>query len=100
MLLPFLNVDMQCVIFSPEITGFPIVSGRWLGLRQNEKFYQNYPELEEEYHYVLICKKNNFVEIRRRYINSYLFVKPSMFKLTQLLTSENRSVTCPHMCNL
>ena len=47
-------------------------------------------ELEDEYHFILICKKDNLLELRRRYIKSYYFVNPSMFKLTQLLTSENR----------
>ena len=50
------------------------------------------PELEDESHFVLICKKDNFVELRRRYIKSYYFVNTAMFKLTQLLTSENRKM--------
>ena len=63
-----------------------IVSGRWLGQPRNERLCQHCQELEDEYHFVLICKKDNLI----RYIKSYYFVNPSMFKLTQLLTSENR----------
>ena len=67
-----------------------IVSGRWLGQSRNERLCQHCQELEDEYHFVLICKKDNLVELRRRYIKYYYFVNPLMFKLTQLLTSENR----------
>ena len=50
------------------------------------------PELENESHFVLICKKDNLVELRRCYIKSYYFVNPAMFELTQLITSENRKM--------
>ena len=76
--------------FSARNHRLAIVSGRWLGQPRNERLCQHCQELEDDYHFVLCCKKDNLVELRRRYIKSYYFVNPSMFKLTQLLTSENR----------
>ena len=34
-----------------------IVSGRWLGQPRNERLCQHCQELEDEYHFVLICRK-------------------------------------------
>ena len=45
-------------------------------------------EVEDEYHFILCCPA--FLDIRKMYIKRYYFVRPSMFKLVELFTSENR----------
>ena len=47
-------------------------------------------DLEDEYHFVCVCPF--FQNIRIQYIKKYYFVKPSMFKFTDLLSTNNRNV--------
>ena len=39
-------------------------------------------ELEDEYHYILICPQ--YFDLRIRYIKNYYYTRPSMLKLVQL----------------
>ena len=48
----------------------------------------NTQDIEDEYHFTLIC--NNYNDIRKKYIKRYYYVRPSVFKFTQLMQSENR----------
>lgn len=44
-------------------------------------------EIEDEYHFMLKCAR--YRVIRKRYINAYFTLRPSMFKLIELLRSVN-----------
>lgn len=46
-------------------------------------------EIEDEYHFVCICPK--FEELRKRYLKTYYYVRPSVFKYVQLVCCVNRS---------
>ena len=69
-----------------------IQTGRYMGqrLERNLRFCLicNTQDIEDEYHFTLIC--NNYNDIRKKYIKRYYYVRPSVFKFTQLMQSENR----------
>ena len=50
----------------------------------------NTQDLEDEYHFSLICPVYN--ELRKVYIQKYFYVKPSMFKFIALLNSTTPKV--------
>ena len=41
--------------------------------------------LEDEYHFVIICQRYN--NLRRKYIKSYNYISPNMFKYLNLIQS-------------
>ena len=47
----------------------------------------NLNEIEDEYHFILQCPLYN--DIRMKFILKYYHKRPSVLKLTQLLTSQN-----------
>ena len=47
----------------------------------------NLNEIEDEYHFILQCPLYN--DIRMKFIKTYYHKRPSVLKLTQLLTSQN-----------
>ena len=73
-----------------------IESGRYQNLPRNERICEccNLNDLEDEYHFILKCPAYN--HLRSVYIKRYYSVRPSMFKLVQLLTSNN----VKDLCNL
>ena len=68
----------------------PLITGRWLRQPRNERLCITCGKLGDEYHFVLICKQDALVSLRRRYIDSYYFLNPSMFKFVQLLTNDEK----------
>ena len=44
-------------------------------------------ELEDEYHFILICPQ--YFDLRIRYIKKYYYTRPSMLKLVQLFQKDN-----------
>jgi hypothetical protein len=50
--------------------------------------------IEDEYHYILVCPL--YSELRLKYIQSYYFVRPSMWKLILMLSNTSQTT----MCNL
>ena len=48
--------------------------------------------LGDEFHFVLECKYNNLVDIRKKYISNYYYTRPNMFKLQQLLCSKGKKL--------
>ena len=42
-------------------------------------------EVEDEYHFVLICPK--YMQLRKKYISDFFYTKPSMYKLVTLMRS-------------
>jgi hypothetical protein len=59
-------------------------------LPRNERYCQccNTLDIEDEYHFILVCPCYN--SIHKIYIKQYFYVRPSMFKLTQLLQTSNK----------
>ena len=49
----------------------------------------NSTDIEDEYHCIIICPL--YDSIRKKFIKSYYFVRPSVFKFTQLMQSGNKS---------
>jgi hypothetical protein len=68
-----------------------IQTGRYDRVERNLRICQlcNSNEVEDEFHFLFKCAK--FVQIRENYIKAYYRVRPNMFKLTQLLTTQNKS---------
>ena len=67
-----------------------IESGRWV--RPNripiaERKFLYCDLLEDEFHFVLEC--NSYNELRKKYIPRYFWMRPSMFKLVELLNTTN-----------
>jgi len=46
----------------------------------------NHGDIEDEYHFVLICPA--FEHIRKIYLKQYYYVRPSVFKFTELLQND------------
>ena len=47
-------------------------------------------QLEDEYHFLLVCKR--FTDLSIAYIPKYYYVKPSMVKFIDLITTQNKLV--------
>ena len=50
----------------------------------------NSGEIEDEYHFLIIC--NAYKDIRVKYINKYYYTKPSVMKFVQLVDSNKTSL--------
>ena len=68
-----------------------IHTGRYDRLERNVRLCQvcNSNEIEDEFHFMFKCTP--YVQLRQTYIKRYYRVKPSMFKLVQLLKTQNKS---------
>ena len=66
--------------------GYLIETGRFYNIERNmhtcNVCYENL--IEDEYHFILVCKQ--YDNIRKIYIKSYYWRRPSLFKLVQLLS--------------
>ena len=66
--------------------GYIIETGRFYNIERNmhtcNVCYENL--IEDEYHFILVCKQ--YDNIRKIYIKSYYWRRPSSFKLVQLLS--------------
>jgi len=47
-------------------------------------------DLEDEYHFLLIC--NMYTDIRRKYINKIYYENPSVLKFIELVQSKDATV--------
>ena len=47
-------------------------------------------EYDDEYHLVLTCKK--YIDLRKKYIKSYYYNRPSMYKFVSLVNCENFTI--------
>ena len=47
-------------------------------------------DVEDEYHFICICPK--FETLRKQYIKRCYFVKPSMYKFMELISTENKAI--------
>ena len=50
----------------------------------------NTNNIEDEYHFVLICTKFN--ELRKRYIKRYYWLRPSVAKFCELMSNSGKGV--------
>lgn len=60
---------------------------------RNERFciYCSLHDIEdEEYHFVLVCTCYN--DLRKKYIQKFYYVRPSMYKFLELLNSDNKII--------
>jgi len=67
-----------------------IETGRWHRPNQtplSERIWHVCSILEDEYHFVLVCSL--YINLRKQFIPSYCWKRPSMFKLIDLLNSNN-----------
>ena len=86
-------LDVRCL---KEITKIRIYAhklnlefGRHRNVERSERKCKlcNLTEIEDEYHFILQCPLYN--DIRMKFIKTYYHKRPSVLKLTQLLTSQN-----------
>lgn len=67
-----------------------IESGRWVrpnSIPLNERICLVCGILEDEYHFVLECKM--YQNLRKKFISSYFWKRPNMFKFVELIQSRN-----------
>ena len=59
---------------------------------RNERhcIYCNLHDLEDEYHFIIICPCYN--DLRRKYIKTYYYARPSVYKFLDLLNSTNKAL--------
>ena len=71
---------------------FMVERGRWRRpkINYNERLCTLCTEhdIEDEYHIVLKCEY--FKDIREKYIKKYYYVRPSMYKLQQLMNTASK----------
>ena len=63
-----------------------IEKGRHINIERNQRkcpFCTS--DIEDEFHFILICPE--YIDLRKTYIHKYSYTRPSMYKLTILLTS-------------
>ena len=53
--------------------------------------------LETEYHYLLVCPNYYNLRTKYMYIKIYYFTRPSLHKLTQLLSSKSKFIICTNI---
>ena len=70
----------------------PVVSGEW---QRQRPYHQSLCEecemMGDEYHFLFLCKR--LKALKSKYISRYLWTKPSMNKLVELLSSEHSKTT-------
>ena len=56
---------------------------------RNERYcqYCNTHDIEDEFHFIIKCPQ--YTNLRRKYISSYYFIRPSVFKFVNLMKSTN-----------
>lgn len=61
--------------------------GRYCNIERNNRFCDNCNsnELGDEYHHLFICKNENIVKLRMKYLRKSYYVKPSVYKLKQMM---------------
>lgn len=66
-----------------------VETGRFNRTTRNQRkcIYSNINCVEDEFHFILVCPLYDI--FRKKYIKPYFWRRPSMFKLVQLLSSEN-----------
>ena len=86
-----LNVRGYICKFRISANPLNVQTGRFAKSRipRNERLCKlcNMEEVEDEYHFVLICPK--YMPLPKRFISDFFYTKPSMYKLVTLMQSNN-----------
>ena len=86
-----LNVRGYICKFRISAHSLNVQTGRFAKKRipRNEQLCKlcNMEEVEDEYHFVLICPK--YMPLRKKFISDFFYTKPSMYKLVTLIRSNN-----------
>ena len=65
-----------------------IETGRYRGIRHNQRICPLCKlDVEDEFHFLVQCKF--YLSFRKKYIKPYYYRNPSVFKVVQLLSSQN-----------
>ena len=70
-----------------------VITGKWHkphAIPYKDRICQTCNTIEDEYHVILECTR--FQDLRFKYIKKYYYTRPSMLKLTQLLSCTNKNV--------
>ena len=92
--LDILPYSLRCILSKIRLSCHPlsVQTGRYAPNRiaRNERIclYCDSGDIEDEYHFICVC--NKFSEVRKKYIKTFYFIRPSMFKFIQLLNSSNK----------
>ena len=70
--------------------------GRWTNTNYEERKCILCNDIEDEYHFVVICTK--FYDLRVKYLPKSLYTKPSMFKFLNFINSKDHRI--PLCCYL
>ena len=87
------SLSMQCIKFLSKYRlcshKLNIESGRFIQRVRNERICNlcDQNDIEDEFHFILKCPK--YDALRRRYIKRYYYTHSSVFKLVQLLSTQN-----------
>ena len=66
---------------------FMVERGRWKNLEYIDRICMKCNDVEDEYHIVMICQK--YTDLRKKYLPTTLYEKPSMYKFIQYLNIED-----------
>ena len=95
---PFGNLIIQKLNYSVKVDNIDtlplrtilfIERGRWSNIAFENRKCLLCNEIEDEYHFVVVCIK--FHELRIKYLPKLLYLRPSMFKFVNFLNSKNVS---------
>ena len=66
--------------------------GRWNNIPKKDRIcdFCNLNVIEDEFHFLLVCPK--FIDLRMKYIPSYYFNPPVIYKFKTILSSQNTSI--------
>lgn len=95
LLKPIPKKFKRCITkYRLESHSLAVESGRYKNIARNERkcIFCNHNDIEDVFHFVLKCPLYN--SLRSRYIKNYYVKKPSVFKLVQLLSSNNTKELC------
>ena len=96
MYLDILPSNLRFFISKIRMSSHPLLihTGRFGNNRlpRNERYcnYCNLHDLEDEYHFIIICPC--YEELRKKYIKPYYYVRPSVHKFIDLLNSSNKLI--------
>ena len=94
--LDILPCNLRCYLTKLRLSShsLKIQTGRYSTQRidRNQRYciYCNKHDIEDEYHFILICPC--YIDLRKKYIKKYYYVKPSMFKFVELLKNDKRTI--------
>ena len=90
-LLKYIPKDLRILLTRLRLSAHSlnVETGRYNNIARNQRLCLNCDmhEIEDEFHFVLVCPK--YSEIRKKRIKQYYYKRPSMWQLVELLTVNN-----------